>query len=66
MKHKVVGDIGVLGASSHTGCPNCNTDLGYYGDLGDGFTCDVCGAQFRIETEIEYWYRCIKEGSVAP
>lgn len=62
MKHKVVGDLGIIDMNSHTGCPNCNNDLGYYGDLLKGFTCDYCGAVFSIEVEPEYWYRCEVEG----
>jgi transcription initiation factor IIE alpha subunit len=62
MKHKVVGDIGVMNCSAHSACPNCNSDVGYYAELLNGFTCDVCGAEFTIEIEPEYWYCCVKEG----
>jgi hypothetical protein len=62
MKHKKIGDHGVMQMSSHSGCPNCNADLGYYVELLEGFTCEVCGAEFGIEIEPEYWYTCIKEG----
>lgn len=64
MKHKNVGDIGVMNCSSHSGCPNCNADLGYYGELLNGFTCPFCNAEFSIEIEPEYWYLCLKEGEM--
>jgi len=60
MKYKVVGDYGAMQMSAHSGCPNCNADLGYYGDLVNGFECPECGAVFEIESETEYWYRCVK------
>lgn len=61
---KEVGDRGILGACSTTGCPNCNADLGYYGDLIKGFVCPFCGAEFEVEPDITFWYTCIKEGNI--
>ena len=62
MTPKKVGDYGVMNAGSHSACPSCNTDLGYYGDLLTGFECPVCGAAFEMEEEATFWYRCTKEG----
>jgi len=64
MTPKKIGDLGVMDTGSHTGCPNCNTDLGYYGDLVNGFECPECGAAFSVEPETVFWYRCTKEGVV--
>jgi len=62
MTPKKVGDYGVFKAVSQSACPNCNADLGYYGDLIGGFTCGFCGATFEIESDPTFWYRCVGEG----
>ena len=51
-----LGDYGLMNMDSHTECPNCGFDLGYYGDLTKGFTCENCGMSFEITIEHEYWY----------
>lgn len=53
-------DCGLIDTTSHTECPNCGFDLGWYGDLINGFTCENCGMSFVIEIEREYWFRVVK------
>jgi predicted amidophosphoribosyltransferase len=55
-----VGNTGYMEMNSHTECPGCGADLGYYGDLVKGFECEHCGAEFELEPEIEYRYWCTK------
>ena len=65
-----IGEVAILELSSNTECPHCGNDLGYYGDLMAGFTCDHCGATFEISTETIAYALCkgidIKKGKSEP
>ncbi len=53
-----IGETGNLDAGSHTPCPNCKTDCGYYGDLVGRFTCEQCGFSFEVyRSEQLIWER---------
>lgn len=59
---KLIGDTGLLEMTSHTKCPNCGNDLGYYGDIvsSGGFECDACGIKCDLIEQWTYWYKVIE------
>lgn len=55
-----IDETGVLDADSHTPCPNCGADLGYYTELIGETTCENCGQTFEIKHSEDLVWKRIK------